>query len=95
MAKITRETLLKNLQVHDDEKVGKRNEGIWDRVMQKFDAATKRGERSICVGFSGTDFSTYEIDYIKERAVKEGMRWHWGALQDSITDPTPHIVLEL
>ena len=93
MSKITRETLLKNLQAHDESEHD-RSDAVWDKVMQKFDAATKRGERSICVSYETHEFSTTDLEYIKQRAVKEGMSWHRGELQDRGYDASAYIVIK-
>jgi hypothetical protein len=93
MAEITRETLLKNLEVHASS-AEVRNNRAWQRIMQLFDVTTKRGERSICVSQEG-EFTLDQMAYIKERAIKEGMTWVWDNRHNSDYDAAACIIITM
>ncbi len=93
MAHITREQLLKNLETHAAQ-TDQRYAAAWIKVMKLLDAATLNGQRSICISQEG-EFSIDQVTYIKERAVKEGMRWRWGETRGYGDDSAAYIVLEV
>lgn len=90
---ITRETLVKNLEEYEA-RTKASDEQAWQRMMLLFDQATKRGERSVSITH-GHGFSCSSMDYIKQRAVREGMRWSLQYVDSPCDDGTSFLVIEL